>query len=84
MVLPLAVPVVILGVMVGYFIVGLGPGQPRDLGKVVLVLVALLPTMVGAEHLTKPEPLLFTCETSVVVDAPPETGLAACRQLLRP
>jgi len=28
--------------------------------------------MVGAEHVTKPEPLLFTCETSVVVDAPPE------------
>jgi hypothetical protein len=58
--------------MVGYFIVGLGPGHPRQIGKVALVLVALLPAMVGAEHLTKPEPLLFTCETSVVVNAPPE------------
>ena len=72
MLLPLALPVVMLGVMVGYFLVGIGPGKPRDLGKVVVVLVALLPTMVGAEHLTKPEPLLFTCETSVVVDAPPD------------
>jgi uncharacterized membrane protein YhaH (DUF805 family) len=72
MMLPLAVPIVMLGALVGYFVVGLGPGQPRNLSKVALVLFALLPTMVGAEHLTKPEPLLFTCETSVVVDAPPE------------
>ena len=28
--------------------------------------------MVGAEHLVRPAPLLFTCETSVVIDAPPE------------
>ena len=72
MMLPLAVPIVILGTLVGYFILELGPEPPRDLGKLVIVLFALLPTMVGAEHVTKPEPLLFTCETSVVVDAPPE------------
>ena len=72
MMLPLAVPVVMLGALVGYFIVSLGPRRPGDLGKVALVLFALLPTMVGAEHLTTPEPLLFTCETSVVIDAPPE------------
>ena len=48
-----------------------GPQRPADLGKVSLVLLALLPTMVGAEHLATPEPSLFTCETSVVVDAPP-------------
>jgi uncharacterized membrane protein YhaH (DUF805 family) len=72
MIVPLAVPIVILGALVGYFILELGPDPPRDLGKLVIVLFALLPTMVGAEHVTKPEPLLFTCETSVVVDAPPE------------
>ena len=72
MMLPLAAPIVILGALVGYFILELGPDPPRDLGKLVIVLFALLPTMVGAEHVTKPEPLLFTCETSVVVAAPPE------------
>ena len=73
MMLPLAVPIVILGALVGYFILELGPEPPRHLGKLVIVLFALLPTMVGAEHVTKPEPLLFTCKTSVVVDAPPES-----------
>jgi hypothetical protein len=72
MMLPLAVPVVMLGALVGYLIVEYGPQRPADLGKVSLVLFALLPTMVGAEHLATPEPSLFTCETSVVVDAPPE------------
>ena len=71
MMLPLAVPVVMLGALVGYLIVEYGPQRPADLGKVALVLLALLPTMVGAEHLATPEPSLFTCETSVVVDAPP-------------
>ena len=71
MMLPLAIPIVILGILVGYFIVEPGPEPPRSLGKLVIVLFALLPAMVGAEHVTKPEPLLFTCETSVVVDAPP-------------
>ena len=69
MILPLAIPVALLGAMVGYFLVRLGP---RDLGKVVILLFALLPAMIGAEHLAETEPLRFTCETSVVVDAPPE------------
>ena len=72
MMLPLALPVALLGAMVGYFIVRLGPGRARGLGKLTLVLFALLPTMVGAEHITTPVPLLFTCVTSVVIDAPPE------------
>jgi len=72
MMLPLAAPVVMLGATVGYFIVSLGPRRTGDLGKVALVLFALLPTMVGAEHITTPEPLLFTCVTSVEVDAPPD------------
>ena len=73
MMLPLAVPIALLGAVIGHCIVALGSRRPGDLGKVALVLVALLPTMVGAEHVASPEPLLFTCETSVVVDAPPET-----------
>lgn len=72
MMLPIAIPIVMLGSIIGYFIVALGSRRPGELGKVALVLLALLPTMVGAEHLTTPEPLLFTCETSTVVDAPPE------------
>jgi uncharacterized membrane protein YhaH (DUF805 family) len=72
MVLPLAVPVVMLGAMVGYFIVRRGPRRSGGLGKVALVLFALLPTMVGAERFTTSEPLLFTCVTSVVVNAPPD------------
>jgi uncharacterized membrane protein YhaH (DUF805 family) len=72
MMLPLAVPIALLGALIGYCVVALGSRRPGDLGKVTLVLVALLPTIVGAEHVATPEPLLFTCETSVVVDAPPE------------
>ena len=72
MMLPLAAPVVLLGATVGYFIVRLGPHRSGNLGKFVLVLFALLPAMTGAEHITAPEPLRFTCVTSVVIDAPPE------------
>jgi uncharacterized membrane protein YhaH (DUF805 family) len=71
MMLPLAGPVVLLGAMVGYVIVRIGPRRAH-LGKVAVFLCALLPTMVGAEHLAAPEPFLFTCETSLVIDAPPE------------
>ena len=72
MMLPLAAPVVLLGALVGYFIVASGPQHPRELGKIAVVLVALLPTMFGAEHMTNPLPLQFTCQTEVVVNAPPE------------
>jgi uncharacterized membrane protein YhaH (DUF805 family) len=73
MMLPLAVPIALVGAVLGYCVVALGSRRPGHLGRISLVLVALLPTMVGAEHLTAPEPLLFKCQTSVVVDAPPET-----------
>ena len=72
MMLPIASPVVLMGAAVGYFIVGYRPQHPRELGKVIAALLALLPTMFGAEHLTNPEPLQFLCRTEVVVDAPPE------------
>jgi hypothetical protein len=72
MMLPLALPIVCLGATVGYFVVILGSRRARDLGKVMLALFALLPAMTGAEHLTTPEPLLFTCVTSVEINAPPD------------
>jgi hypothetical protein len=72
MMLPLALPVVVLGSMLGYFIVCSDLGGKRDLIKLILFLFALLPTMAGAEHISTPEPLRFTCETSVVINAPPE------------
>jgi hypothetical protein len=71
MLLPLAGPIAMLGAIVGHLVVKLGRRR-GDLRKIALVIAALVPTMLGAEHLTSPEPLLFTCETSVVVDAPPE------------
>ena len=73
MMLPLAAPVALLGAMVGYFIVSIGPRRPGELVKVGVVLFALLPAMVGAEHLTTPKPLPFTCETSAIVNALPES-----------
>jgi uncharacterized membrane protein YhaH (DUF805 family) len=72
MMLPLAIPIAILGGIVGYCVVTIGTRRQRDLVNVTLLLIALAPTMVGAEHLTAPEPLRFVCETSVIVDAPPE------------
>jgi hypothetical protein len=73
MLLPLAAPIVIAGLMVGYFIVGHSGTMPHKVGKFIIVFLAVLPMMIGAEHLTRPEPLRFTCRTSVVIDAPPET-----------
>jgi hypothetical protein len=72
MLLPLAVPIVLLGAAIGYLVVGYGPRRERELGKFIAVLIALVPTMVGAEHFAPPAPLYFTCETSVLIDAPPE------------
>ena len=72
MLLPLAIPVVMLGVMVGYLIIEYGPGEPPDLTKLGAYTARTAAHDGGAEHLVRPEPLLFTCETSVVVNAPPE------------
>jgi uncharacterized membrane protein YhaH (DUF805 family) len=72
MLLPLILPIVMLGVMVGYFLVGGDRSGPaRKLGRVVVVLLAALPTMVGAEHATAPAPPLFAVRTTLDVDAPP-------------
>jgi len=69
---PLAAPVAMLGALVGYLVVRTGSHRAGGLGRIALVLVALMPTMVGAEHLATPGPERFTCETSVAIDAPPE------------
>jgi uncharacterized membrane protein YhaH (DUF805 family) len=72
MALPLAIPIVLLGSSLGFAILELGPGRPRELGRMVAVLLATLPLMAGAEHLEDLEPPLFACVTSVEVNAPPE------------
>ncbi len=72
MMLPLAIPIVLLGAAVGYCVAAIGRRSRGDLARVTLLLFAILPTMVGAEHLTAPEPLLFLCETSVEIERAPE------------
>jgi hypothetical protein len=80
MALPLLVPVALAGTLVGYFIAGgssnlageSGDGPTKGRGLMMILLLALLPTMVGAEHALEPESPLFEVRTSVVIDAPPE------------
>ena len=69
---PMAAPIVFLGAVFGWVVVELGPKRAGARGKLVAILFALIPALVGAEHLAAPEPLRFTCETSIEVDAPPE------------
>jgi hypothetical protein len=69
MALPLAIAVVLLGSAVGYLI------QARrlssaDASRLVVILVASLPAMMGAEWATHPDAPLFVVSTAVEVDAP--------------
>ena len=72
MALPLVVPLVLLGSSVGYAVLEMGPGRPRELGKMLGLLVGTLPMMMGAEWLQKAESAVNPCVTSVEVDAPPD------------
>lgn len=67
---PLALPVCLLGATAGYF-VQLIPWTMRSPGPLLLVL-ACLPTVIGAEGLNPRTPPLFAVTTAVEVDAPPE------------
>ena len=71
MALPIAVPVVLLGSAVGYLIQArrLGSGET---GQLLLLLVAALPAMIGAETVSSPEAPRFAVHTRVKVDAAPE------------
>ena len=71
MLLPLAVPIALLGSAVGYLI------QARRLtasetGRLLLMLIAVLPTLIGAEAVSRPDASLFAVHTSVEVDARPD------------
>ena len=70
MALPLAIPVVLLGSAVGYLI------QARHLRsgeatRLMLVLLASLPAMIGAESATRLEAPLFGVRTSLEIEATP-------------
>ena len=71
MALPLAIPVVLLGSAVGYLIQA-RPLHSSDASRLVAILIAGLPAMIGAESATHPEAPLFAVRTAVEVDAPAE------------
>jgi hypothetical protein len=71
MALPLAVPVVLLGSAVGYAIQARTLGA-SETGRLMLVLIAALPAMIGAEAVSRPEAPRFAVHTSVEVDAGPD------------
>jgi uncharacterized membrane protein YhaH (DUF805 family) len=68
--LPLALPIVVLGSLAGY----LAQRIPWTIGSpgALLVVLACLPTIIGAEGLTPRTPPLFPITTFVEVNAPPE------------
>jgi hypothetical protein len=67
---PLALPLVMLGSIAGYFVQML-PRQTH-VQRLMLLLIAALPAMIGAEALVPGEPPLFPVTTTIDVDAPPE------------
>jgi uncharacterized membrane protein YhaH (DUF805 family) len=67
--MPLAIPIVLAGALTGY-LAQLVPWTLRSPGA-FLLLLASLPTMIGAEGLAQRTPPLFPVTTSVEVDAPP-------------
>ncbi len=71
MALPLAIPVVLLGSAVGYLIQA-RPLESAEASRVVVILIASLPAMIGAESATHPDAPLFEVSTAVEVDAPAE------------
>lgn len=68
--LPLAIPIVTLGAVVGYYI-ALIPWSSRSLGPLLLIL-GIVPTLIGAEGVMPRERPLFSVTTVTDVDAPPE------------
>jgi hypothetical protein len=70
MLLPMAIPVVLLGSAVGYLIQARRVGA-TETGRLLLVLIAALPAMIGAEAVTHPEAPLYAVHTSVEVNVKP-------------
>ena len=76
MALPLAIPVVLLGSAVGYLIQARPLGS-ADASRLVMILIASLPAMIGAESVAHPNAPLFAVSTAVDVNAPAGAGLGA-------
>ncbi len=68
---PLAIGVAILGSVVGYWLQPRSPGSGAPI-RLMSVLLLLLPALMGAEHLGRPDAPVFAARTSVIVDAPPD------------
>jgi uncharacterized membrane protein YhaH (DUF805 family) len=71
MALPLALPIVLLGASVGYLIQR-RPLGTADVARLVVVVLAALPAMIGAEPALRPGAPVFAVRTAVEVDAAPE------------
>jgi uncharacterized membrane protein YhaH (DUF805 family) len=72
MLFPLAVPIALAGAAVGYSIQRRPATSIRGFPVELMGLLIVLPLLMGAERLVRPEAQLFAVTTSVEVDAPPE------------
>jgi hypothetical protein len=70
MALPLAIPVALMGTAVGYAV---QRNILRDVSRIPLALLVILPALMGAERLVQLAAPVYAVTTSVEVDAPPET-----------
>jgi hypothetical protein len=71
MALPLAIPIVLMGSAVGYVIQARGLGS-GDAARLMVVVMAALPGMIGAEAATRPQAPIFCVQTSIEVAATPD------------
>lgn len=71
MALPLFVPIVLLGSAVGYLIQS-RPMDSAETTRLLLVLIAALPLLIGAESAAGPAAPVFVLSTSIEVEATPE------------
>jgi hypothetical protein len=68
MLMPLAIPVTLLGAWVGHAITAHSGGSA---GRIIGVLVPLMPLLSGAEAIDPSPPRLFRVISSTLIDAPP-------------
>lgn len=72
MLAPLALPPVLLGAWLGYLLQRFDRPRAPDVGKLAGLMLVALPSLIGAESITRPDAPVFVGRTAVEVDAPPE------------